>query len=236
MHPERPLQPHERALHARQEQQREKKGKGQPYRPVHPDGRRVATLHPQHAADNDVGDNADGEVGGCIIGTMVVQFSAARGAAIGHLEEPAKQPALAAARTTQAKAAPHRAPHAARPRVARLFDHVTGHGLFSGEGGGRETCINIGSIAPTLQHDKCTRRLRARAPRVACASTLQSPLSLSATDLRRAARCLQDAQMRHLFRPQKSTQAVTLPTQARLSELLVSRHRPRRLRRERVAA
>jgi hypothetical protein len=156
VHPECPLQAHERALHSRQQQERQQKRQRQPHGPVHPNGRCIGALHPKHATNRDVAHDTDGEIGGRVIGAMMMQFLATCRTAISHLEERAKQSAFTAAWTPQPKPPAHRGPRATRSRVARFFDHVTGHKLFSGRGE-RATCLKIGSNKPTLQHDKCTR-------------------------------------------------------------------------------
>lgn len=167
VHPERPLQADQRALHARQKQERCDQSQGQPDHRVHPGCRGICALQPQNSADNNVADHNDGEIRGRIIGALVVEILAAGRALIRNLQEAAKQPALAAFGTTQAKPAQHRAPGIARcTDLFGISGHIQGHGALRLDGTTRRQVTPQHRVsAVCVENDKCARwRLLLRLP------------------------------------------------------------------------
>ena len=85
MHAKRPLQAHERAFDAWQEEEGEDHRERQPECHMHPQRRPVGHLNGQHETDDNVADNDDSKIGRCVVCPMMVQSLTAMRTGIGHL-------------------------------------------------------------------------------------------------------------------------------------------------------
>ena len=131
VHVERPLQADQRALDARQQPQRAEQRQRQPDDHVHPERRHQRLLHRQQAADHDVPDDHDGEVGRRIVGALMMQLLAAHRARVVHLQVAVRtahpcRTSGSAARTRAPSPATHRGRDAAHRRV-RSCPWASGH-------------------------------------------------------------------------------------------------------------
>ena len=105
VHSHVPLQRNDGAFDRLQQTEGENEGGRQPQHQVHPVRRRKIGLHRQHGRNQQVADDEDHDIGGKIIGPMMVQLLAAHLAMILHLKKGAEHPSLAAARAAAEKPA-----------------------------------------------------------------------------------------------------------------------------------
>src|SRR5262245_23629397 len=95
VHVERPLQGDDRALDAREKGQRQRS----PQQRMQPQRRREGALDGQDGADDHVAYDQDGEIGGRVVGAVVMEGLPAAGTRLPHLEIAGKQWSCAAGRT-----------------------------------------------------------------------------------------------------------------------------------------
>jgi hypothetical protein len=99
------LQGNDGAFNRLQQAERQDEGRRQPQQQMHPVRRREVGLHREHGGHQQEANDEDHDVGGKIVGAMMVQLFAAHLAMIPHLEKGAEHPPLAAAGTAAEKPA-----------------------------------------------------------------------------------------------------------------------------------
>jgi len=98
-----PLQRHHRALDGLQQADRQDQYQRQPDRRVQQVGRRPRQLDIECQRHDHVPDHDDHEVGGEVVGAMMVKGLATRPASIGDFHEASEETALAAGRAAAAQ-------------------------------------------------------------------------------------------------------------------------------------
>lgn len=107
VHVERPLQGDDRALHHRQEDEREHQGEDDPDRNLQREGWGPDPFHHEHQRDQEFADDENREIGRRIVGAVVMKFFAALRTLVRDLQIAPEQSLAAAIRAAQAGTQKH---------------------------------------------------------------------------------------------------------------------------------
>src|SRR6187200_1467646 len=116
MHPERPLQGDDRALHVGQDHHGHDDGQRHPEAQMNEDGGMPEVLGNQRERQDDMADEKHGEIGRGFIGAVMIELLAAMAATLEHLQIGGEQRSRAAMRAEAGEAKPERAPYRALVR------------------------------------------------------------------------------------------------------------------------